>query len=175
MDRTQKETMVAELHGEFAATQGAVLASYKGLSVADLTAVRGFFREEGAKFRVVKNTLARIATADTELSVLKDDFVGPIAIAYSLEDPVAAARAAKKAAKEHEKFEIRSGFGGGGRLDLDGVQALADLPTLDELRSKLLSVLNGPASKFVRVLNAVPQQVVTLLTAYEDKLNEGAE
>lgn len=175
MDRTQKEEMVAELHGEFVATQGAVITTYSGLSVANLTAIRNIFREEGAKFRVVKNTLARIATNDTELSVLADDFVGPTALAYSLEDPVAAARAAKKAAKEYEKLEIRAGFGGGGRLDATGVQALADLPTLDELRSKLLSVLNGPASKFVRVLNAVPQQVVTLLTAYEDKLKEGGE
>jgi large subunit ribosomal protein L10 len=174
VNRIQKEEAIAAMHDTFAVVQGAVLANYQGLSVRQITEIRTAFREAGISMKVVKNRLAKIAIKDTPLEVLAKDFVGPIAIAYSLEDPTATAKVASKCAKEQELFEIKCGYVDNSRLDLTGVNTLAKLPSRDELRSQLLGTLNAPASKFLGTLKAVPQQIVLLLSAQKDKLSESA-
>lgn len=173
MNRTQKEQMVAELQGDFAAVQGAVLADYKGLSVKEFMEVRKIFRDKGVTLKVVKNTLAKIAAQGTPLEVVSNDFVGPIAIAYSLEDPLTAAKAAADCAKEQDKFEIRCGYADNERLDAASVSQLAKMPGKDELRAQLLGLFIAPAQQLVQVMNAVPQQMAQLLSAYQTKLEEG--
>ncbi len=173
MNRTQKEQMVAELHGDFAATQGAVLAGYKGLSVKEFMEVRKIFRDKGVTLKVVKNSLAKIAVEGTPLDCIANDFVGPIAIAYSLEDPLTAAKAAADCAKEQDKFEILCGYADNERLDAGSVSELAKMPGKDELRAQLLGMFMAPAQQLVQVMNAVPQQVAVLLSARQTKLEEG--
>jgi large subunit ribosomal protein L10 len=175
MQRAQKEQTVNELQERFAGTQGAVLTDFQGMTVHAISEVRRAFREEGVSFEVVKNTLARRAVQGTPLEVLGPDFVGPIAIAYSKEDPVAPARIASKFAEKQEKFDLKCGFVDNGRIDIDGVSALAKLPGKDELRGKLLNLLTAPATQLVRTMNAVPQSVVLALSAYQAKLGEGSE
>lgn len=175
MQRVEKEQVVSELQEQFAAVQGAVLTDFRGLSVKAVTEIRRAFRDEGVSFRVVKNTLARLAVQGTPLEVLKEDFVGPIAIAYSDEDAVAPAKVAKDCAKKEAKFEIKCGYVDQSRIDEKGVDALAQLPGRDELRAQLLSVMNGPATKLVRTFNAVPQQIAILLSAFENKRKEEGE
>lgn len=122
-------------------------------------------REAGAQFKVTKNTLARLALKDTEYEALADSFTGPTAIAVS-EDPVAAAKAAAKFAKENEKLVLLAGAMSGGQvLDADGVKALASLPSLDELRGKLVGLLQAPAGKIAQVLQAPGGQVARVLSA----------
>ena len=175
MERTQKEQVVADFHADFSAAQGAVLVDYQGLTDSAVKEIRKAFRAEGVKYRVVKNSLAKIATQGTPLSVLENDFVGPTAIAYSLEDPVAPARVASEYAEKEKKFEIRCGYCDSARLDVAGVDALAKLPGKNELRSKLLNLFNAPATNLVRTMNAVPQQIVLVMAALKDKLGEGGE
>lgn len=172
MNRTEKEQLVAELRADFEGVQGAVLANYQGLSVREITEVRRSFFDAGVKVRVLKNTLARIAADGTPLEILKNDFVGPVALAYSLEDPVSPAKIADDWAQKQKKFEIKCGYVDNTRLDTGGVEQLAKLPGPDEIRAQLLRVFNAPATNLVRVFNAVPQQVAILLDAYAKKLGE---
>lgn len=175
MNRTQKEQAVAELHSDFAAVQGAVLADYKGLSVKAFSEVRKSFREKGITLKVVKNTLARIAAQDTPMEVVANDFVGPTVVAYSLEDSISPAKVATECAKEQELFTVRCGYADNTRLDSAGVEQLSKMPGKDELRAKLLGTLTAPAQQLVQVLNAVPQQLAQVLNAYQDKINGGGE
>lgn len=170
MNRTEKEQMVAELHADFVGVQGAIVADYQGLTVGQITDIRRAFRDAGVTVKVIKNSLARIAADGTPLEVIKNDFVGPVAIAYSLEDPVSPAKVAEKCAQDQEKFTIKCGYVDNGRLDVAGVAALSKLPGKDELRSKLLNVLMAPATQLVRTFNAVPQQVAVLLNARKDDM-----
>jgi len=172
MQRVEKEQVVAELHERFVNIQGAVLTNYHSLSVRSITEIRRAFREENIFFEVVKNTLARLAAKDTPIEVLVKDFVGPIAIAYSNEDPVAPARVASESAKKEDKFEITCGYVDNTRLGVEGVASLAKLPGKDTLRAQLLSLFNAPATNLVRVCNGVPQKMALVLSAYEDKLKE---
>lgn len=172
MNRTEKEQMVADLHADFAGVQGAVVAQYQGLTVGQMMDIRRKFREAGVQVKVIKNKLARIAADGTPLEVIKDDFVGPVALAYSLEDPVSPAKVAEKCAEEQEKFVLKAGYCDNTRLDIPGIEALAKLPGKDELRSKFLNVLMAPGTNLVRTLNAVPQQVALVLNAYAKKQGE---
>lgn len=174
MNRTEKEQILTEMRADFAAIQGAILADFQGLSVRSITEIRRAFRQEGVSFLVVKNTLARIATEGTPLEVIKNDFVGNIAIAYSPQDPIAAARVATELAKKQEKFVIKCGYIDKTRLRASDIENVAKMPSRDELRAMLLGTLSAPASKLVRTLNAVPQQVALVLNAYKKKLEEAA-
>lgn len=171
LDRAYKGEQIAEMRADFESVQGAVLADFKGLSVRDITEIRRAFRKQGVSVRVVKNTLARIATQGTKLAVIGADFVGTTAIAYSKEDPVAPARVAEECAKTKDKFIVKGGYVDGTRLDRKGVEQLAKLPSREELRAKLLGTLVAPATQLVRLFHAVPQQVVFLLDAQRRKLN----
>ena len=168
MDRSRKEDLVAELQQTLADTTLLVVTHQNGLSVEETTELRLQMREAGAGFKVTKNRLAKIALKDTQFEPLSDMFNGPTAIAVS-EDPVAAARVAVNFAKGNDKLTILGGALGDKALDVDGVNALAKLPSLDELRGKLVGLLQAPAGKIVGVLQAPGGQLARVFGAYAAK------
>lgn len=168
MNREQKSELVASLHGVFSNTSLVVLTHYTGLSVAEMTDLRTKVRAEGASFKVTKNRLTRIALDGTDYGGLAESFKGPTAIAYS-DDPVAAAKATVEYAKKNEKLVILCGALGEQLLDADGVKALASLPSLDELRAKLVGLLAAPATQLVRTIKEPPSQLARVLQAYATK------
>ncbi len=159
MDRAQKAEAVESLRGIFAEAGGVVVARYAGLTVADMTALRAKLRDADASLKVVKNRLAKIALEDTEGEGGRDLFNGPSAIVFA-KDPVAVSRVAVDYAKEKEEFILIGGMLGPQVLDEAGVKALATMPSLDELRAKLLGVMTAPLSQFVGILNKPSEQLV---------------
>ena len=168
MDRSRKEDLVAELQQTLATTNLLVVTHQNGLSVEETTALRLQMREAGAGFKVTKNRLAKIALKDTQFEPLSDLFNGPTAIAVS-EDPVAAARVVVNYAKDIDKLTVVGGALGDKALDVDAVIALAKLPSLDELRGKLVGLLQAPAGKIVGVLQAPGGQLARVFGAYAAK------
>lgn len=168
MDRAQKEEKVAVLHEAFLGAGLVVILHQAGLSVKESTALRGQVRKAGAGFRVTKNRLARIALKGTQFEGLADLFTGPTAIAYS-EDPVAAAKVIADYAKGNDKVAIVGGGLGAQVLDRAGVEALAKLPSLDELRGRLLGMIQTPATRVAGVLQAPAGQLARVFNAYATK------
>ncbi len=165
MDRSQKEAQVAELRQTFEAHHLMVITHQTGLTVAEVSVLRNQMRDAGAKFRVTKNRLAKIAIKGSKFEQLADQFSGPTAIAVS-EDPVAAAKVVSEFAKTNDKLVILGGALGEKMLDAAGVAALAKLPSLDDLRSKLIGVLQAPAGKLASVVQAPAAQLARVLSAY---------
>ena len=165
MDRNDKEGWVASLKHVFEESQLVVVTHYSGLTVTQMTELRGQMREAGANFKVTKNRLTRLALEGTNFQDLSDMFTGPTAIAYSI-DPVAAAKVAINFAKDHEKLVVLGGAYNGQLLDVAGVSTLAKLPSLDELRGKLVGMLNTPATRIAGVLQAPAGQVARVIGAY---------
>ena len=165
MDRSRKEALVAELHQTFEDTNLVVVTQQSGLTVQEVTALRSEMRDEGASFRVTKNRLAKIALQGTKFEPLTDTFTGPTAIAVS-EDPVAAAKVAVEFANKNDKLTIVGGALGEKILDVNDVKALAKLPSLDELRGKIVGLLQAPAGKIVGVMNAPAGQLARVFSAY---------
>src|ERR1700722_4537652 len=153
VDRTEKKEAVAALHDVFSKTSVVVVAHYSGLTVAQMQRLRKQMRQAGAKVQVAKNSLAQIALEGTDVASIGPLLKGPTLIAHSI-DPVAAAKAAVAFAKDHEKFVLLGGAMGKTALDVDGVKALATLPSLDELRAKLLGLLMAPATKLAQLAPA---------------------
>ena len=172
MDRAQKEDMVDTLGQIFAQSGSVVIARYTGLTVAEMTDLRQRFGAAGAKFKVIKNRLAKIALDNSGNGAARDMFVEPTGIAYA-SDPVAPAKVAAEFSKQNQKFIIIGGFLGKTMLDDNGVKALATIPSLDELRAQLCGVLGAPASKLARTLNAPAVGLATVLDAHRRKLEEG--
>lgn len=168
MDRSQKADSVAQLSAVFNEAGVVVITRNLGMSVAQSTDLRGRMRDAGASYKVAKNRLARLALNDTDYSGLSDLLTGPTAIAYST-DPVAAAKAAVDFAKTTDKIEIVGGSMGGQLLDQAGVRALASLPSLDELRAKLIGLVNAPATKIAQVVNAPAAKLARVFGAYAAK------
>ena len=168
MDRAQKAELVAELKGTFTESGVVVVTRNLGLTVAQSTALRVKMREAGASYRVSKNTLARIATEGTPYTAINDLLVGPTALSTSA-DPVAAAKVVVEFAKTNEKLEIVGGAMGDTVLDVNGVKALATMPSLDELRAKIIGLVSAPATKIAQVLQAPGGQVARVLGAYAAK------
>lgn len=168
MDRAEKAATVETLKAEFVGTSLVVVAHYTGLTVAELTDLRRRMGKAEASFRVTKNRLARIAIRDTDYANLDELFRGPTAIAYS-KNPVAAAKVASAYAKENEKFVILGGSLGTQRLDVAGVQALATLPSIEELRGKLVGLLLAPPTRLASIIQAPGGQLARVIKAYADK------
>lgn len=172
MERAAKELLMKEYQELFASAITGVLVDYKGLNVEELTLLRKSLFEKHSKFRVLKNSLARIAATGTPFEKLGEQFVETRALVYSQEDPLAPAKIITEAAKKNEKIKLISGVlvtGNKGEvLDSQGVKALATLPGKEELLVQLLYVMNAPITNFVRVLNEVPGKFVRTLKAVAD-------
>lgn len=164
MDRAQKRDMVAHLKDVFSSTNCVVVTHYSGLNVAQMTDLRREMRSAGAEFKVTKNRLTKLALDGTPYSALADLFTGPTAIAFS-DDPVAPAKVAVDFAKKHDKLVVLGGAMSQTVLDADGVKALATMPSLDELRGKLVGLLQAPATKVAGVLQAPAGQLARVLAA----------
>ena len=165
MDRSKKEALVAELHQDFEENNLVVVTHQSGLTVSEVSDLRRQMREAGCKFKVTKNRLAKIALKETKFEALEDAFTGPTAIAVS-EDPVAAAKIAVEFANENEKLTIVGGALDADALDADGVKTLAKLPSLDELRGKIVVLLQAPATKVASVLQAPAVQLARVMGAH---------
>ncbi len=168
MDRARKEELVVELNGVFADAALVVVTHQSGLTVAESTDLRRRMRAADASYKVTKNRLVKLALVGTPYEGIADLFEGPTAIAYSA-DPVAAARVAVDYSKENDKLVVVGGAMAENRLDEAGVKALATLPSLDELRGKLLGLLNAPATKVARVLQAPASQLARVLSAHAEQ------
>ncbi len=168
MDRAQKQESIEALKSVFDGAGAVVVTHNLGLTVAEMTDLRLRLRKEGAALKVVKNTLAQKAL-DGSIGEAGDAlFTGPVAIAYA-PDPVSAAKVATQFAKENEKFAIVGGFMGQEVLDAKGVSALATLPSLDQLRAKIIGLLQAPATKIAGVLQAPAGQLARVFNAYATK------
>jgi len=168
MDRSQKADAVAQLNSVFNEVGVVVVTRNLGLSVDQSTELRGKMREAGASFKDAKNRLAKLALKDTDYAGLDEFLTGPTALAWST-DPVAAAKAAVDFAKSNDKLEIVGGSMGTQVLDEAGVRALASMPSLDELRGKLVGLVNAPATKVAQVVNAPAAKLARVFGAYGAK------
>ena len=168
MDRSQKADTVASLNATFNEAGVVVVTRNLGLSVAQSTDLRAKMRDAGASYKVAKNRLAKIALKDTQYQGLEDLLSGPTALATSV-DPVAAAKAAVDFAKSNDRIEIVGGSIGGQMLDEAGVKALASMPSLDELRAKLVGLVNAPATKVAQLANAPAAKLARVFGAYGAK------
>ncbi|MGN6514787.1 MAG: 50S ribosomal protein L10 [Rhizomicrobium sp.] len=168
MDRNQKAEVVEDLNGVFANAGSVVVAHYTGLTVAELSDLRSRMRAAGASFRVAKNRLAVRALKGTPIEGIADLFKGPTGIAVS-SDPVAASKVAAAYAKDNDKLVILGGTVGATKLDANGVKALATLPSLDELRGKIVGLLVAPATKIAGVVQAPAGQLARVVGAYSKK------
>lgn len=168
MDRATKKQWIEGVNGSFADSDIVIVAHYKGLTVAEVTDLRARVRKAGAGFKVTKNTLARRALEGTRFSALAGLFKGPTAVAYS-KDPVAAAKALAEFAKTNEKLVLVGAGFNEQTLSVKEVQALATLPSLDELRAKIIALLQTPATRIAGVLQAPAGQVARVTGAYAAK------
>ena len=164
MDRAQKRELVASLNEQWKGSGVIVVAHYKGMTVAQMTDFRRRMKEAGGAVKVAKNKLAKLAVKDTDVSAISDLLTGQTCVAYS-DDPVSAARISVRYSKENDKLVILGGAMGKNRLDSNAVKALADLPSLDELRGKLIGLLQAPASKIARILNEPGGMLARVLAA----------
>ena len=165
-----KKALVAEVKAVAETAHSAVAAEYRGLSVSQMTNLRKEARGAGVYLRVVKNTLARRALEGTDFECMKDELTGPLVLAFSQEDPGAAARVFKAFAKSNDRLVTRVLSIGGQLLPATDLDRLASLPTLDQARAMLLGVFQAPASKLVRTLNEPAAQLARVLAARRDQL-----
>jgi len=168
VDRNQKTELVATLHERFTDAGLVVVAHNQGLTVAEITDLRTKVRKAGASFKVTKNRLTRLALAGTKFESLSSLFTGPTTISYSA-DPVAAAKVMVDFAKSNDKLVILGAGLGSNVLDVEGVKALATLPSLNELRGKILGMLQTPATRIAGVLQAPGGQVARVIAAHAKK------
>jgi large subunit ribosomal protein L10 len=168
MDRAQKTAAVAELNRTFSEVGVVVVTRNLGLTVAQSTDLRNKMRDAGASYKVSKNRLAKIALDGTDYLSLGDMLTGPIGLASSI-DPVAAAKVVVDFAKTNDKLEIVGGAMGATALNVDGVKALATLPSLDELRAKIVGLLVAPATKLATITQAPAAQLARVFNAYAEK------
>lgn len=173
MDRSQKEELVASLHQTFSETNLVVITQQSGMTVAEVSDLRRKMLAAGASYKVTKNRLTRLALEGTKFEALKELFTGPTAVAVSA-DPVAAAKVCVAFAKTNEKLIIVGGAMGETKLDPQAIQALATLPSLDELRGKLIGVLQAPATKVAGVVQAPAAQLARVFSAYSRSQGEAA-
>jgi len=168
VDKTQKAEVVEDLNGVFAKAGSVVVAHYSGMTVSEMGDLRARMRAAGASFRVSKNRLAVRALKGTAVEAIAHLFKGPTGIAYS-DDPVAASKVAVAYAKDNDKLVILGGAVGALALDAGGVKALAELPSLDALRGKIVGLLLAPATKVAGIIQAPAAQLARVISAYSNK------
>lgn len=168
LNRTEKAVVIEEVSAELAKAQTVIIAEYRGLDVASATVLRKTARESGVYLRVLRNTLVRRAIDGTPFQELSDQLTGPLMYAIS-EDPVAAAKVLSGFAKTNQALVIKAGAMPNSMLTIDGVKALATMPSRDELLAKLLGTMQAPITQFVRTLNEVPTKFVRGLAAVRDQ------
>ena len=169
-----KRAIVVSVNAAASEALSAVVADYRGLSVAEMTNLRLKARETGVYLKVVRNTLAKRAVAGTEYECLTDALVGPTVLALSQEDPGAAARLIKDFAKDHDALEVKALAIGGVAYDAKDIDILAKLPTRDEAIAQLMSVMQAPVAKLVRTLNEVRGKFVRTMAAVKDQKQQEA-
>src|SRR5262245_34724184 len=175
LTRQDKEALLAEYEGGLAKAAHAFLVGYQGISVPQVTDLRAKVRASGGHYVVVKNTLALRAIDSTALGQLKEHFTGATAVVYSTTDPVAIAKALTDFAKDAPALQFKAGLVEGRAVPASQIKEIAQLPSREQLIAKLLFLMQSPISRFVRVLNAIPQQFVTVLDEVRKKKEEQAE
>ncbi len=171
MKRSEKADFVKKLKEELKGSSSVIVSHYDGLSVNETDNLRKEMRENGAKFKVTKNRLTKIALSDTPYEIIADLFNGPTAIAYS-DDPVAPAKVSVNFEKKFENFKILGGSFDGEKIDLDKINFLATLPSLDQIRGKLLGLLNAPAQKITSITQAPGAQLALLVGSRKEQLEK---
>jgi len=171
---TDKKQIVAEVNETASNALSLVVADARGVNVTDMTALRKLARENNVDLRVVRNTLAKRAFADTEFDCVNEALVGPSIFGFSMEDPGAAARIFKDFAKANDAFEVKALSVGGKLLDAGQIDALAKLPTRDQALGMLASVMIAPVTKLVRTFNEVPTKVTRVVAAVRDQKQDAA-
>lgn len=169
MDRKTKEQIAADLHEKLKVTKVAILAGYSGMNVEKITTLRNALRKSETELKVVKNTLLRIASKDTSVSVLDEYLKGPLVMALNKGDVVESTKILVEFAKKNAELDIKIGVLDGKLISKDQISALAELPSREVLLSKLLSVMVGVQTSLVNVLSAVPRGLVNVLDAYRTK------
>lgn len=169
----QKKAVVAEVAEQFRSAEAAVLAEYRGLSVAQMTELRSRARQSQIYLRVVKNSLTGRALEGSKYECLRDQLSGPLALAIA-RDPVAVAKLLADFARDNEMLKIRAGAIGGKLMSLEQVEALATLPSREQLLATLVATLQAPIAKFARTLNEVPAKFVRILAAVRDAKGSAA-
>jgi len=172
LNRSEKAVVIEEVAAKVASAKSIVLAQYRGLEVGHITGLRVSARKSGVYLRVLKNSLARRAVADSPFSGLADQMVGPLIYGIS-DDPVAAAKVLSDFAKVNDKLVVTAGSLPHSVIDAAGVKALATMPSRDELLAKLMGTMQAPVAQFLRTLNEVPAKFVRTLAAVRDQ-KEGA-
>ena len=170
MLKSEKVGVIENLKQSFAESNTVIVAHYHGLSVAQVSQLRRKMRNAGAKFTVTKNTLLKLALKDSSFNQIEDLLKGPTAIGLS-SDPVSASKVMVEFAKENESLKILGGIANDNFMTLEGIKTLATLPSLDELRSKIISILTTPAISIARMLNAPATNVARVISAYSTKDN----
>ncbi|NRB10989.1 MAG: 50S ribosomal protein L10 [Rickettsiaceae bacterium] len=168
MLREEKKNFVAELEGIYKTSNSIIITHYHGLTVSEVTELRQTLRKNGAFFKVIKNTLSKIAVNNLQLDYDPELFSGPTAIAYS-DDPVAAAKGVVEFTKSNDNLKVIAGIVNNQVLDVGKVKDLSKLPSLDELRGKIVGLLQAPATNIARVVNAPASQLARVIQAYADK------
>ncbi len=172
MNRTEKEQVIGELHEKMAKAKTAILAEPKGLNVATVTELRKKLRDSKIEYRIVKNTLAARAAKGTPVEPLADKFVGPTALVMSYDDVVVPAKLLVEFMKDRTNFAIRTAVVEGKVIDVKGVQALAKMPGLQELRGQIAAMLAQPATKLARMIGTPGQQLARALGARREQLEK---
>ncbi len=169
LNLNEKKAIVSEVADVAASAYSAIAAQYAGLSVGEMTELRKKARESGVYLRVVKNTLARRALEGTDFECMSESLVGPLVLAFSQEDPGAAARVIKDFAKDHAKLEPKVVSIGGKLLAPGDIERLASMPTKDQAISLVMAVMLAPIEKLARTLNEVPTKVTRVVAAVRDQ------
>ena len=165
----EKKEIVKDLHEKFARSKVVIITDYKGLDVSTINDLRRRLRAHEIEYKVVKNSLLVRAAEETDVALIKDRFKGPSAVALSYDDPIAPAKVLTKFLDEYSQLEIKSGVMDGKVLDLAAIKKISTLPSREELLGQFLSAANGVATSFVRVLNAIPVQLLNVLLAIKEQ------
>ena len=169
MDITEKKRIAEDLRERFEKSTLVILTDYKGLDVASMNALRRKLREANTEYQVAKNSLLARASEGNDVTLIKDQFKGPTAIALSYDDPVAPAKVLTDFAKDNKKFEIKVGVLNGKVIDFNGIKALSSLPSREILLAQVLSTMNAVPTALVTALSDVPRRMVNLIQALKEK------